>query len=83
MATDLKKIWRSHDIPLATKMKLLMTLIWHNSRRMEKRKTENKLVGQHQDMDWVTMEEMLRLTEDRGHWRNIVHDAAKSRNEEG
>ena len=31
----------------------------------------------------LEMREMLRLTEDRKRWRNIVHDAAEPRNEDG
>ena len=31
----------------------------------------------------LQMGEMLRMTEDRNHWRNIVHDAAEPRTEDG
>src|ERR1043165_6629443 len=168
MATDLKKIWRSHGISLATKMRLLMTLEWpvglygceswtlrkEEERRikafemkclrrimqiswMEKRPNEWVLeaAGVERNLlktvrkwkmiyfghimrkegtciekeiiqgtnpggrkrgrprtNWLdniktwtgrTTEEVLRLTVDRGHWRNIVHDAAESRIEKG
>ena len=40
-------------------------------------------LGNIKDWTGLTMEELIRLTEDRRRWRNIVHDAADPRNEDG
>ena len=40
-------------------------------------------LGNIKDLTGLAMEEMIRLTEDRRRWRNIVHDAADPRNEDG
>src|SRR5688572_3978189 len=54
----------------------------HNAGKSEKRKTENWL-GYIKEWTGLTMEVLIRLTEDRRRWRNIVHDAADPRNEDG
>jgi hypothetical protein len=168
VATDLKKIWKSHDITNTTKIKLWRTLVWPVAiygceswtlRKEEERRIEafemkclrlimNISWTEMRTNDWVleeagversllktvkerkmtyfghimrregtclekdimqgtmpgkrnrgrprtnwlgnvkewtglTMEEMIRLTEDRKRWRSIVHDAADPRNEDG
>jgi len=40
-------------------------------------------LGNIKEWTGLTMEELIRLTEDRRRWRNIVHDAADPRNEDG
>jgi len=168
VATDLKRIWKSHDIKVTTKMELLRTLVWpvaiygcegwtmrkDEERRieafeikclrmimqiswmekrtnkwvLEKAGVERKLLGIVKErkmkyfghimrkegsclekeiiqgtvpggrgrgrprINWMdnirtwtgrTQEDLIRMTEDRRRWRNIMHDAAYPRSEEG
>jgi len=52
---------------------------------MQARKATHGLDGQHQDVDrpGLSMEESIRMTEDRDKWRKYVHGVANPRIEDG
>jgi len=49
----------------------------NNARCTQARKTTHGLDGQHQDVDrTLSVEEVVRMTEDRDKWRKYVHGVA-------
>jgi len=56
----------------------------NTARRTQARKTTHDLDGQHQDVDrTLSVEEVVRMTEDRDKWRKYVHGVANLRIEDG
>jgi len=49
---------------------------------MQARKTMHSLDGQHQDVTGLSVEESVRMTEERDKWRKYVHGVANRRIED-
>ena len=55
----------------------------NNARCTQARKTTHGLDGQHQDVDRTSVEESIKMTEDRDKWRKYVHGVANRRIKDG
>ena len=55
----------------------------NNGRCTKARKATHGLDGQHQDWTGLSVEESIRMTEDRVKWRKYVHGVSNPRIEDG
>ena len=55
----------------------------NNARCTQARKATHGLGGQHQDVDRTSVEESIRMTEDRDKWGKYVHGVANRRIKDG
>ena len=55
----------------------------NNARCTKARKATHGLDGQHQDVDRLSVEKSIRMTQDMDKWRKYVHGVANPRIEDG
>jgi len=55
----------------------------NNARCTKARKARHGLDGQHQDVEGLSVEESIRMTEDRDKWRKYVYGVANPWIEDG